>query len=842
MKSLKELEDSLTELDQQALADNAQLDVILNTLSTPLNWFKSNELSVSDQLTLIRHATWKRHVWHVLKDIIPRWHFSLTSPTYRPLIESSLSCVSSNPEVGFAMVKVSLPILIDCLSSKEAQLDTLEIYASCLKYVAFDKHVFRLYTQYVTKQDVDFFCNLLCSIPGHLANVFGVQLDQVFFNSQHAWYFDRNFYAKMSNRLAETITNDTQSILFAKELVSKVTRQGYENILIENIYTQAKKSPEIWSLVISPSFNQLIKPILHYIKHTVLMAASINQASKELARILFSQLEATQIYLEEFLNTALLKLSKSSWADDTLARFAICTLIHVQGLDSSGLSSASTEWIIKYTKRLIETWSDPTFIKHASSREHNYITTAMLCLIAYLPNDIIMHTIMAQTSLFHSVSAYFHSGDMVTAQLGAVVAEAITGRTEPDKPIDTGLLDRSPELKKMKSLIDTKDAFSEDEQNEIQLNEIESESEQEEEDEEDELDPDAIYGSEEEVEESDDEFQAYQMEEESDDEGLKKEELSKSKAKKPVFVRDLIRYLQDQSDPLKLEIGLNAAEQIIRQKTGAGTTELSEYGVELAKYLIAFPETFEIDNYRNLQQNALIALIIAVPETVTGFIIDQFYDRNTSSGQKQLLLSVISLSVRELSNWTSTITNAKEETRKELEMVGTTLFVSKRMQLQKKNQGKVQKNRLAGLAGSLFFFPLLVGWWEGAQGRIRYWVGNDKVLTEKFIMTLNIILHCATNLPEKSSIVKEYFDFISSMRYASHTSLGIKKALLLGIETIINTSYRGQEVYLIQHYTKELSETRDWLEDMIENQSEAALQEKAIGILVRLSQIATSHS
>lgn len=32
---------------------------------------------------------------------------------------------------------------------------------------------------------------------------------------------------------------------------------------------------------------------------------------------------------------------------------------------------------------------------------------------------------------------------------------------------------------------------------------------------------------------SDDEFQAYQMEEESDDEGLKKEETSKSKIKKP---------------------------------------------------------------------------------------------------------------------------------------------------------------------------------------------------------------------------------------------------------------------------------------------------------------------
>lgn len=50
------------------------------------------------------------------------------------------------------------------------------------------------------------------------------------------------------------------------------------------------------------------------------------------------------------------------------------------------------------------------------------------------------------------------------------------------------------------------------------------------------------------------------------------------------------------------------------------------------------------------------------------------------------------------------------------------------------------------------------------------------------------------------------------MRYANQDSLGIKKALLFGIETIVNTSYKDQPVYLIQHYTKELSETKDWLE------------------------------
>lgn len=68
------------------------------------------------------------------------------------------------------------------------------------------------------------------------------------------------------------------------------------------------------------------------------------------------------------------------------------------------------------------------------------------------------------------------------------------------------------------------------------------------------------------------------------------------------------------------------------------------------------------------------------------------------------------------------------------------------------------------------------------------------------------------NLPDKRNIVKEYLDFVSSMRYANQNALGIKKALLFGINTIVNTSYKDQEVYLIQHYTKELSETKDWLE------------------------------
>jgi len=118
------------------------------------------------------------------------------------------------------------------------------------------------------------------------------------------------------------------------------------------------------------------------------------------------------------------------------------------------------------------------------------------------------------------------------------------------------------------------------------------------------------------------------------------------------------------------------------------------------------------------------------------------YNRDTSDGQKQLILGSISLAVRELAGWSTTtaepataqaapvtasISNVRSEPICSLDVrlnyivqttkqVGTPIFVSKKMTLQ---EPKRYKNRLSGLAGPVFFFPLLVGWWEGTQGLIK---------------------------------------------------------------------------------------------------------------------------
>lgn len=103
------------------------------------------------------------------------------------------------------------------------------------------------------------------------------------------------------------------------------------------------------------------------------------------------------------------------------------------------------------------------------------------------------------------------------------------------------------------------------------------------------------------------------------------------------YILDLINYLKDHDDPVKLEIGLKSAEELIRQKTGYGTelgmrNELlllldmlipyliliEDSAVVLARRLMDIPESYELPEMKIRQQHAITALIVAVPERVAG--------------------------------------------------------------------------------------------------------------------------------------------------------------------------------------------------------------------------------
>ncbi|KAI9263064.1 telomere length regulation protein-domain-containing protein [Sporodiniella umbellata] len=750
------------------------LDAVLECIETPLNWFGS--ISPSEQLLIVRDSAWKKHLWTVFHDILPAWTMSLT----RPSLFNTLWIETENPELGTAMIKSSLPVLLECLS-QDLSLDVLEIYAAALKRLAFA--AFPLY-QYLETSDTTFICTALCSIPGRLSNLLG--------SIDHA-----AFYAQWAQLIAKYPSR------FSGELLAKIIRQGHQGSLsyiskkqkigILIILRKEISMPILLSAMTDPS------PFPKLFEHTATLVSSDTLYKSLLEHVPDPNLLSQLLFgdLDHFLECALIRLRKWSFANDRLAKLAVAAAVQ-----------AGLEDLESIKLKVIQIWSDPVFIKHASRHEKEYITLSVLVLLGYTEH-------LEMTHLVKGVSFYFEQGERSTAQLGALVAEAVSSKLDKE-PLNTGLLEGDGRLLSWKKIIfDAKEvAPLASAKPMIQIDPI-LESE-------DELDPDADYQAQ---ESDEDEFQAYAMDEESDDEGNRREPGHK-RTKRPA---DLVRYLQDKEDPVKLEIGLNAAESMIRQSANNGS-ELEESCELLARHLIAFPENYEIDNFKMLQQKSLIALMASVPSQVAVFVIDAMYDRNTSVGQSQVILASISLAVRELAGWEATEEAPVQSLTQQL---GTSLFVSKRIELEKTRK-KTVKNRLAGIAGPVFFFPLLVGWWEGARGHLKHWIGNHSLLIERFIMTLNIILHCSTNIPDKRSIVREYFEFALSMRY---TNISCKKALLLGIQVIVMESYKDQETLLFQDYLRELSDTKEWLDDLLENPQEDSLKELALRILVRLSQI-----
>jgi hypothetical protein len=194
MTSIESYTEQLAELDR-ASKENSSLESVISCLSTPLTWLgynKSPELSNTQQTTLIQHAAWKRHVWHVLKNIIPTWSFSLSS--HRALIVVTLCFIQTkNTRLVLAMSKVALPTLIECISTEtDAPLNVLELYAELLKRLTTSPSIFPSYIhgfKEAPTHEVQYFCTLLCSVSGHLMNVFGVQSRSV--ESDHEWYIDR---------------------------------------------------------------------------------------------------------------------------------------------------------------------------------------------------------------------------------------------------------------------------------------------------------------------------------------------------------------------------------------------------------------------------------------------------------------------------------------------------------------------------------------------------------------------------------------------------------------------------------------------------------------------------
>ena len=148
----------------------------------------------------------------------------------------------------------------------------------------------------------------------------------------------------------------------------------------------------------------------------------------------------------------------------------------------------------------------------------------------------------------------------------------------------------------------------------------------------------------------DEEFQPYpkpdsDAEDSDDDPTL----VTRKKESAPVYIRDLLRLLKS-DEYEKMKLALTHASILIRKKSFFGS-ELADHVYELAASLAGLQDKYDVESFQEMKMQALISLVVAMPEKLGPWIAQAFFEGEFSIGQRAVLLTAMGLGARELAGF-----------------------------------------------------------------------------------------------------------------------------------------------------------------------------------------------
>jgi telomere length regulation protein len=119
-----------------------------------------------------------------------------------------------------------------------------------------------------------------------------------------------------------------------------------------------------------------------------------------------------------------------------------------------------------------------------------------------------------------------------------------------------------------------------------------------------------------------------------------------------------MKYLQGDNFT-KVNVGLQTAPNLIRRKATFGT-ELSDQAHDLARILVGMQDTYEMEEFQEMRQASLIALVASASEHVMSYLIDVFFTGDLSIQQRCIILSAMGIGARELAGVEKTVSHILE--------------------------------------------------------------------------------------------------------------------------------------------------------------------------------------
>lgn len=565
-------------------------------------------------------------------------------------------------------------------------------------------------------------------------------------------------------------------------------------------------------------------------------------------------------------------------------------------------------------KELLNRWSMPLNIRHFSVMQQRAQTQLLILWIPYLAQSDIQ-SISLSAEYLNAISNHLSAVSEQSRYFGMALAEYFSREANNGvKPINFGV-DKVPEMAYFKDLIDsvnknvvkissvnvdldvTVDEYFKE------LNKKPSEIPHTDEEEEE------LVGAEAQAPDSDDEdsdddheFQPYafdedDMEDSDDDPTIAKRE----RITTPVYIKDLLAYLNDDSNLDKVEVALRTGSELIQRKAKFGR-ELKFHAVELATTLaglrLVSEDDDELENTKsllNLRLEMLATLVACEPFTVPSHLSALLVTGDYSLMQRMVILSAVTLGAKYLSEGQRTgadktlaskqlppalhdkFANARPgsqsrtaaleafnmkqledvtlEAQRELtnttaeraqdELIGGAKVLKLSSTLRKQREGvnatASTTNLYAKLAAKYFFFPLLNQFIRltASQGpRITSGAGNyNELFLAHYIKSLALLVHYAY---PTSTELEEMSDELVRLVLSQRThAMAQEGAVQEALYTaVLTVLHANSGERIATRWAREVCmEIRAWLEDTWESVTDPRVRGLAASALYQIAEI-----
>lgn len=299
----------------------------------------------------------------------------------------------------------------------------------------------------------------------------------------------------------------------------------------------------------------------------------------------------------------------------------------------------------------------------------------------------------------------------------------------------------------------------------------------------------------------------------------------KSDVSKPTYIRTCLADLLATEKVPQLEAALHVLPSLIEMSK----VECEEVAVELVRILLNYNSTFEIDNFHQLQFQALTSVCSTYPLLISDYLCQQFYERNYTLQQRSLILKTIQESAKRLAQIEQIRSHVEKDEGESDEEDDDPWrsVIHQRLKLKTKyKRSKVVRtpskaNHFGSLVGH-FFYPLISQIDRSSPHLALIDGDQDHLLLCELLACLGRLCIHGQNTAILLSLIKDFLQVLTSLR--EHADAGVRHAVVYAYACSF-ISLNGQ--CPDDDLQSTLIELKQWFDALIARDSNSEVQKLA---------------